>query len=95
MKQSPRGRVQRRVEHRQHQGLNNRAEHSHRPTRQRERVQQQFKAPGEAQCFLAAFEPISGHVRLRCQRLTAAEHRQERLRRFQVWDEVAGVRKPA
>src|SRR5215208_4704707 len=61
--------VLRSVEHRQHKRLNNRAENSHRPTRQRERVRQRFKAPGEAQRFLAAFEPISGHFRRRRHRL--------------------------
>jgi putative transposase len=31
------------VEHRQHKGLNNRAELSHQPTRQRERQMRRFK----------------------------------------------------
>ncbi len=84
--------VLRSVEHRAHKGLNNRAENSHRPTRQRERGRQRFKSPGQAQRFLAAFEPISGHFRLRRHRLLATDYRQERARRFQVWDEVAGLR---
>ena len=42
------------VEHRQHRYLNNRAENSHQPTRQRERHMQGFKSPGHAQRFLAA-----------------------------------------
>ncbi len=46
------------VEHRQHRGLNNRAENSHRPTRTRERRMGRFKSPGGAQRFLSAFEPI-------------------------------------
>ena len=37
------------VEHRQHRYLNNRAENSHQPTRQRERRMQGFKSPGHAQ----------------------------------------------
>jgi transposase-like protein len=32
------------IEHRQHKGLNNRAENSHQPTRQRERQMKQFKS---------------------------------------------------
>lgn len=83
------------VEHRAHKGLNNRAENSHRPTRQRERGMQRFKAPGQAQRFLAAFEPIAGHFRTRRHRLSAAEHRQEQARRFQVWDAVVGLTKAA
>ena len=42
------------VEHRQHRYLNNRAENSHQPTRQRERRMQGFKSAGHAQRFLAA-----------------------------------------
>jgi putative transposase len=40
------------VEHRQHRGLNNRAENSHQPTR-RERVMKRFKSAGQAQRFLS------------------------------------------
>ncbi len=43
------------VEHRQHRRLNNRAENSHQPTRQRERTMRRFKSPGHAQRFLSAF----------------------------------------
>ena len=39
------------VEHRQHKGLNNRAENSHRPTRSRERRMGRFKSSGGAQRF--------------------------------------------
>jgi hypothetical protein len=39
------------VEHRQHRYLNNRAENSHQPTRQREKRMQGFKSPGHAQGF--------------------------------------------
>jgi putative transposase len=42
------------VAHRQHRHLNNRAENSHQPTRQRERRMQGFKSPGHAQRFLSA-----------------------------------------
>src|SRR5829696_5625388 len=37
------------VEHRQHKRLNNRAENSHQPTRERERRMRRFKSPGHAQ----------------------------------------------
>jgi putative transposase len=42
------------IEHRQHKGLNNRAENSHQPTRLREKKMRRFKSPGGAQRFLAA-----------------------------------------
>jgi putative transposase len=46
------------VEHRQHRYLNNRAENSHRPTRQREQRMQRFKSPGHVHRFLSAFGPM-------------------------------------
>src|SRR5215212_4464560 len=49
------------VEHRQHKRLNNRAENSHQPTRQRERTMRRFKSAGQAQRFLSAFGLILGH----------------------------------
>src|SRR3982074_496756 len=39
-------------EHRRHKGLNNRAENSHQPTRQRERAMRRFKSAEQAQRFL-------------------------------------------
>ena len=53
------------VEPRQHRYLNNRAENSRQPTRQRERRRQRFKSPGQAQRFLAAYGPTASHFRLR------------------------------
>jgi len=44
------------VEHRQHKGLNNRAELSHQPTRQRERQMRRFKSPA----LPSAFSPPMG-----------------------------------
>jgi transposase-like protein len=41
------------VEHRQHKGLNNRAENSHQPTRRRERIMKRFKSAGQPQRFLS------------------------------------------
>ena len=43
------------VEHRQHKGLNNRAENSHQPTRLREKKMRRFKSAKHAQRFLSAF----------------------------------------
>jgi putative transposase len=53
------------VEHRQSKYLNNRAENSHQPTRQRERAMKKFSSPGGAQRFLSAFSVISPHFRTR------------------------------
>src|SRR6516165_2954531 len=59
------------VEHRQHRYLNNRAENSHQPTRQRERRMQGLKSAGHAQRFLAAYGPIAQHFRPRRHRFSA------------------------
>ena len=53
------------VEHRRSRYLNNRAENSHQPTRQRERAMKRFKSIRHAQRFLSAFSGISPHFRPR------------------------------
>ncbi len=68
-----------RVEHRQHRRLNNRAETSHQPTRERERRMRRFTSPGHAQRFLAAYGPI------------AEANRQTRAERFATWRAVTGT----
>ncbi len=83
------------VEHRQHKGLNNRAELSHQPTRQRERQMRRFKSPGQAQRFLSAHGPINDLFRPRRHRMTAADYRAARDRSFAVWQEVTCARKAA
>jgi putative transposase len=79
------------VEHRQHRYLNNRAENSHQPTRQRERRMRRFKSPGHAQRFLSAYGPIAQHFRPRRHRLSASAYRQEMRKRFQSWGEITGT----
>jgi putative transposase len=76
------------VEHRQHRYLDNHAENSHQPTREREQRIQRFKSPGHAQRFLSAYGPIASYVRPRRHRLYAPAYRQEMGQRFQVWREV-------
>jgi len=80
------------VEHRQHKGLNNRAENSHQPTRVREKVMRRFKSAGHAQRFLSAFGIISSHFKPRRHLLTAALYRAEMQSRFETWAEVSCVR---
>jgi putative transposase len=79
------------VAHRQHCYLNNRAEHAHQPTRQRERRLQGFKSMGQAQRFLAAYGLIAQHFRPRRHLLPARAYRAEMLHRFQSWHEVTGL----
>ncbi len=79
------------AEHRRHQGLNNRAEHAHQPTRERERRMRRCKDPGHAQRFLAAYGPIAAHCRPRRHRLTAAAYRETRAERYATWRAVTGT----
>jgi putative transposase len=79
------------VEHRQHRYLNNRAENSHQPTRQRERIMRRFKSSGHAQRFLAAYGPIASHFRPRRHRLRARYYREAMIQRFQSWREITGT----
>jgi putative transposase len=76
------------IEHRQHHYLNNRAENSHQPTRQRERRMQRFKSPGHAQRFLSAYGPIAQHFRPQRHRFAAPAYRQELRNRFQIWQAI-------
>jgi putative transposase len=79
------------VEHRQPRYVNNRAENSHQPTRQREWRIQGFKSSGHAQRFLAAYGPIPQHFRPRWHWLAAPEYRQEMKKRFISSREITGI----
>jgi putative transposase len=79
------------VEHRRSKYLNNRAENSHQPTRQRERAMKRFASPGHAQRFLSAFSGISPHFRPRRHRLSADEYRREMTVRFAAWNEATAL----
>ncbi|MFE3866051.1 IS6 family transposase [Streptomyces goshikiensis] len=79
------------VEHHVHKGLNNRAENSHQPTRQRERAMKGFRSPGSAQRFLSAFTGISPHFRPHRHLMTAGRHRLEMSIRFTIWDQITDV----
>jgi len=83
------------VEHRQSRSLNNRCEHAHRPTRQRESRMQGFTSAGHAQRFLSAYGPIAHHVRPRRHLLSAPEYRQEIRQRFASWVAITGTKRAA
>jgi putative transposase len=80
------------VEHRQQKGLNTRAEHSHQPTRLREKKMRRFKSAKHAQRFLSAFGPLSQHVQPRRHRLHAQDYRATLQNRFQQWSEISRVK---
>ena len=78
------------VEHRQHKGLNNRAENSHQPTRRRERIMKRFKSAGQAQRFLSVHDQVANLFR-RPANTNAADHRKARAQAFTTWADVTGI----
>lgn len=78
-------------EHRQHKGLNNRAENSHQPARQKERQMRRFKSLAQAQRLLSAHGPINNLFRPRRHRLTAGDYRTARTQAFETWREITGA----
>ncbi len=79
------------VVHRRSKYLNNRAENSHQPARQRERAMVFFRSSGGAQRFLAVFSAISPHSRPGRHRPTSADYRSEMTGRFATWNDVTGA----
>lgn len=73
------------ADHRDHKGLNNRIECSHRPTRRREKIIGRFKSPSQAQLFLAAHDQINTIFKPRRYRLTAPSYRHARADAFSLW----------
>jgi putative transposase len=78
-------------EHRKHKGLNNRAENSHQPTRQRERAMRRFKSPTQTQRFLERLGSIREHFCPGRHRLSGSDHRAILRTRFATWRDVTGV----
>jgi putative transposase len=65
--------------------LNNRAENSHQPTRERERRMRGFRDPKRTQKFLLCFGPIRQHFALKRHLLRASLYRKQLAARFVVW----------
>jgi putative transposase len=79
------------TEHRQHKGLNNRAENSHVPVRKRERMMQGFRSWSGLQRFVSTFSAVRNHfVPPRSQRSAISTHL-HRLRAMAEWKSVTAV----
>ncbi|MGF6920622.1 IS6 family transposase [Paraburkholderia sp. 40] len=78
------------VEHRQHKGLNNRAENSHQPTRVREKVMRRFKSARHLQRFTSVHAQVS-NLFMHCRyNANAQQKRQARKHAFKAWETVTG-----
>jgi putative transposase len=69
--------------------LNNRADNSHQPTRERERRIGSFRERKRTQAFLSSFGPIRQHFALKRHLLRAALYRKQLGERFAVWHRFA------
>jgi putative transposase len=80
------------VEHRQHKGLNDRAENSHQPTRRRERIMKRFNSARQAQRFLSIHDQLANLVHLpRPENQTANARRAHRAKAIAAWREITGA----
>ena len=77
------------VEHRQHKGLNNRAENSHQPTRVREKVMRRFKSARHLQRFASTHDQVA-NLFMHCRHNTKAQTKRDaRTRAFAAWERVS------
>jgi putative transposase len=79
------------VEHTRGGRLNNRAENSHQPTRERERRMRRFKSFGHAQRFLSVHAQVSNQFRPCRHRLRACHYREIMHGRFEDWRSITGA----
>ena len=80
------------VEHRQHKGLNNRAENSHQPTRRRERIMKRFKSRRQVQRFLSTHDQVANLFHIPYSEHTTANARRAlRERAFGMWSDISRV----
>ena len=76
------------VVHRTDEYLNNRAEVSHQPTRQRERQMRRFKSAAQQQRFASVHGVVENLFRVGRHLLQSAHHRLLRTRAFVEWETV-------
>ena len=91
-----RAKMRRRVEHRQHKGVNNRAENSHQPTRRRERIMKLFKSARQAQWFLSVHDQVANLFHIPYPESATADFRRaSRENAFAAWREIPKTRATA
>ena len=73
------------IEQRQHKGLNNRSEASHRHTRRREKIMGRFKSPRQAQRVLSVHDQTACLFRPKRHRRSALSYRHARSDAFDLW----------
>ena len=81
------------VEHRRGGRLNNRAENSHQPTR--ERRMRRFKSMKHAQRFLSTYGQVSNHFRCGRHLVRTCHYRNKMVKKFETWRAICGLDQPA
>ncbi len=76
-------------EHRQHKGLNNRAENSHLPTRRREKIMKRFKSARHLQRFVSNHDPIANLHNFPRYAISSPDYRALRSEAMIAWREIA------
>jgi putative transposase len=79
------------VAHDTGQYANNRAEVSHQPTRQQERLMRGFKSAGQAQRFLSVHGAIQNFFRFARHQMRSENYRLLRTRSFKEWSAATGA----
>ena len=79
------------VDHNTARYENNRADVSHQPTRQRERLMRRFKSAGQAQRFLSVHGVVQNLFRLGRHHLRSTHYRLLRARSFKEWSAATGA----
>ncbi len=77
------------VERRSHEGLNNRAENSHQPTRRRERIMKRFKSQRHLQRFVSIHDPSAKLFHIPRHGITFSHHRELCSAAMNLWAKIA------
>ena len=83
------------MEHRQHKGLNNRAENFHQPMRRRERSMKRFKSPRQVQKFLSIHDQVANllHI-IHREKMSAPDRRVFHDQAFAAWAGITSAQLP-
>lgn len=76
------------AEHCSHKRLNNRAENSHQPTREKERQMRGFKSPASAQRFLASMGAFLNLLKVGRYKRPAKEYREKLKKALSIYEEI-------
>jgi putative transposase len=77
------------VEHRQHKGLNKRAENAHLPTQRRKRIMKRFTSARHLQRFVSIHDGVANLHNFPRHAMSSSEYRALRSEAMVAWREIA------